>query len=193
MLRIVYKQEIIYSYPRFVLNRKLKYYALAVPKCPLTNQNSPLALGRHTQWCIKSLCFKEKTSLKHLIRNLSTSGSVQLYIGSTFGICQVIYTIQYDFPFFKSKCHYALFLTDLNSNERQKNLKNLCYRFIVKSKKVYFSRLNKKVRGRKKQINLHMLFKIIKTKGSNDIEEKNMESDNSHYYGMYIGNKYSRQ
>ena len=25
------------------------------------------------------------------------------------------------------------------------------------------------------------------------IEEKNMESDNSHYYGMYIGNKYSRQ
>ena len=87
---IIYKQEIIYSYLRFILNGRLKYYALAVPKCFM---DSPLPLVHHTQWCIKPLCFKERTSLKHLRQGLSTSGSVQLSIWSTFGTCQVIYVL----------------------------------------------------------------------------------------------------
>jgi len=48
------------------------------------HENSTLPLGRHTQWCIKPLMF-----LRNILkRGLSTSGSVQLFHGSTFGICQ---------------------------------------------------------------------------------------------------------
>lgn len=46
-------------------------------------------LGRITQWMRKALMLQRKTSLKHLIQGLSTSGFVQPSIGSTFVICQL--------------------------------------------------------------------------------------------------------
>ena len=49
-----------------------------------------------------------------------------------------------------------------------------------------------------KKCRIYIVFRILqlsnlKMKGANDIEEKNMETDNSGYNGMCINNRYIRQ